>query len=111
MTVQSEGREETHDALIEYFLIDYVIDLGCHTVPFIRRELDAVEVGGCGTDFWMLLKLLQEDFDPAVLDQIARSNWMQKLSYKGEECIQQKAAHPEHTFYKVLFADNHKMEQ
>ena len=94
-----------HNTLIEYFLIDYVIDLGYHTIPSIKKELDAVDTGGCGEDFWVLLKKLCEDYSPKLIDEIHQKNWMQKLSYKGEEIIQQKALHPDNSVYKALFID------
>lgn len=94
-----------HETLIEYFLIDYVIDWGYHTIPIIKNELDAVDVNGCGVDLWTLLRKLRDDYSPALIEKIRQENWMQKLSYKGEEFIQQKALHPENSVYKVLFLD------
>ena len=94
-----------HETLIEYFLIDYVIDLGYHTIPQIKKELDAVDVNGCGVDLWTLLRKLRDDYSPELIEKIRQENWMQKLSYKGEEYIQQKALHPENCVYKVLFLD------
>lgn len=93
------------DTLIEYLLIDYVIDLGYRTIPLIRRELDAVDENGCGVNLWMLLRMLREDFSPESIERICQENWMQKLSYKGEEFNQQKALHPERSVYKALFLD------
>lgn len=94
-----------HETLIEYFLIDYVIDWGYHTIPIIKNELDAVDVNGCGVDLWTLLRKLREDYAPELMEKIRQENWMQKLSYKGEEFIQQKAVHPEKSVYKALFLD------
>lgn len=94
-----------HESLIEYFLIDYVIDLGYHTIPLVKKELDAVDIDGCGVDFWVLLRKLRDDYSPELIKDIQQKNWMQKLSYKGEEFIQQKAVHPEKSVYKALFLD------
>lgn len=94
-----------HSELNEYFLTDYLIDLGYHTIPMIRQELDLVDVNGCGTDLWLLLRKLKEDYSPELMLNIRQSNWMQKLSYRGEEHIQQKAPHPEKSVYKTLFLD------
>lgn len=94
-----------HNTLIEYFLIDYVIDLGVHNIPVIKRELDSVDINGCGTDLWLLLRKLPEDYSPELMSDVRQSNWMQKLSYKGEEFIQKKALHPEKSVYKTLFLD------
>lgn len=97
---------KSSDSLIEYFLIDYAIDLGYSAIPAIRKELDDVDMNGCGNDFWMLLKILQKDYNEQTMNLIQENNWMQKLSYKGEEHIQEKAINPEESFYKVLFLDN-----
>lgn len=94
-----------HDTLTEYFLTDYVIDLGYRTIPFIRKELDAVDTGGCGENFWILLHKLRDDYSIDEMKNIQQKNWMQKLSYKGEDRIQKQAAHPEKSFYKVLFME------
>lgn len=93
------------ETLIEYLLIDYVIDLGYRTIPLIRRELDAVDVNGCGVNLWLLLKKLRDDYSPELIERIRQENWMQKLSYKGEEFNQKKALHPERSVYKALFLD------
>lgn len=93
------------ETLIEYLLIDYVIDLGYRTIPLIRRELDAVDVNGCGVNLWMLLRKLRDDYSPELIERIRQENWIQKLSYKGEEFNQKKALHPERSVYKALFLD------
>ena len=75
------------------------------TMPLLKTELDAVDVNGCGVDFWILLRNLRNDYSPELIKDIQLQNWMQKLSYKGEEFIQQKAIHPEKSVYKTLFLD------
>lgn len=98
-----------HDELIEYFLIDYAIDFGYRNIPAVKYELDAVPVNSCGDDLWCLLKILADNFDINILNSIEEKNWMQKLSYKGENKIQEKSKNPENSIYKKLFLDN-KME-
>lgn len=99
-----------NDVLTDYFLIDYVIDLGYHTISEIKRDLDEVDIDGVGNDFWQLLSLLREDYTEELLEGIKEKNWMQKLSYKGEQVIQKKALHPEISVYRTLFLDGDKAE-
>lgn len=93
------------DCLIEYFLIDYAIDFGYRNIPAVKKELDLVPLNGCGENVWKLLKLLPCPYDCTILKAIKDKNWMQKLSYKGEEHIQEKASEPENSIYKRLFLD------
>lgn len=96
---------EQMDEQIEYFLIDYALDLGYHSISNIKKELDMVSLQGCGTDPWRLLKLLPKTYNKELLDDIMSSNWMQKLSYRGEEQIQKKSSSPDNSFYMKLFLE------
>lgn len=89
--------------LIEYFLIDYAIDLGYRNISMIKKELDMIPVNGCGKDVWELLKILSDSLDKENIERIKQENWMQKLSYKGENRIQERATTPEDSVYKNLF--------
>lgn len=91
------------DVIIEYFLIDYVLDFAYRYVKSIRKELDAVPMNGCGIDAWKLLKILSEVYQENVITSIQKENWMQKLSYKGEDKIQSKSSNPELSTYNRLF--------
>ena len=53
----------------------------------------------------MLLRKMRDDYSPELIVRIRQENWMQKLSYKGEEFNQKKALHPEKSVYKALFLD------
>ena len=91
------------DCLMEYFLIDYAIDLGYRNIFTIKKELDMIPVNGCGKDVWELLKILPDSFDKETIERIKKENWMQKLSYKGENRIQERATTSEKSVYKYLF--------
>lgn len=67
------------------------------------KELDMIPVNGCGKDVWELLKILLNSFDKENIERIKQENWMQKLSYKGENRIQERATIPEDSGYKNLF--------
>ena len=95
-----------YDHLIEYFLIDYAIDFGYKNIPMIQCELDAVPINSCGEDVWLLLKMLADEYDINVLKNIEEKNWMQKLSYKGENTIQERSKYPENCVYKRLFLND-----
>lgn len=94
-----------YDQLIEYFLIDYALDFGYRNISGIKKELDKVPVNGCGSDVWSLLRILAHPYDETVLDIIKKENWMQKLTYKIEEKVQEKAVDPENSIYKRLFLE------
>lgn len=94
---------EQKDHLIEYFLVDYAIDFGYQYISTIRKELDLVPINGCGKDVWQLLKILPDQFQDEVIEKIKSENWMQKLSYKGENKIQEQSTLPEESVYKKLF--------
>lgn len=93
------------DCLIEYFLIDYAIDFGYKYISTIRKEIDLVPINGCGNNVWQLLKILPNQFKDEVIEKIKKENWMQKLSYRGENKIQEKSNSPENSIYKKLFLD------
>ena len=91
------------DNIIEYFLLDYALEVGYRNIPAIKKEVDMVPVNGCGKNVWELLKILPDSFDNKKIDRIKQENWMQKLSYRGENWIQEKSAVPEESVYKKLF--------
>lgn len=93
------------DELIEYFLVDYALDLGYNNLPGIQTELDRVPIQGCGKDPWQLLKVLPQPYNQELMNDIMNSNWMQKLSYRGEEHIQENASESENSFYMKLFLE------
>lgn len=92
-----------NNELIEYFLIDYAFDLGYCSIPAIKKELDMVPVNSCGKDVWRLLPILSQTYNPQEINDIIAENWMQKLSYKGENHIQRKSLVPENSVYQNLF--------
>lgn len=96
---------ETHDQLIEYFLIDYAIELGYRNIKSIKKELDMVPRNVCGENMWLLLKKLSDKYDDLQLNELKQHNWMQKLSYKGEDRIINKASDYENTVYYKLFIE------
>lgn len=93
------------DCLIEYLLVDYAIDFGYKYISSIRKEIDLVPINGCGNNVWQLLKILPNQFKDEVIEKIKKENWMQKLSYRGENKIQEKSNSPENSIYKKLFLD------
>ena len=94
-----------YDELIEYFLVDYAIELAYSNIRGVKEEIDKIPVNSCGNDVWQLLKILSNVYDDSVINLIKKENWMQKLSYKGENYIQSKATEPEKSVYKRLFIE------
>ena len=92
-----------YDSLNEYFLVDYAIAVGYKYISSIRAELNAVDMNGCGPDNWRLLKLMREDYDEQMLEDIKDESWFQKLARQGEPWHLEKAKNPDRCFYNVMF--------
>lgn len=96
---------KTHNQLIEYFLIDYVIELGYRSIKSIKKELDMIPMNACGENVWVLLKKLSDQYDDSLLKDLKEHNWMQKLSYKGEDRIINKTSDYKNSIYYKLFIE------
>ncbi len=86
-----------YDTSMEYFLLDYAIELGYHYIPAIRHEIDNIPIDGCGENPWYLLRHLNDQYDEDCMSALIKANWMQKLSYKvkkQDNC---------NSYYNVLF--------
>ncbi len=93
----------SNDEMINYFLIDFMLALGYYNIPAIRKEIDMVPENSCGKNVWQLLNSLSLSYDESELMKIRNENWMQKLTYKGEDSILSKSENPENCFYSRLF--------
>lgn len=93
---------KTYDTLIEYFLVDFVFALAYDQIPAVKKEIDEIDLNGCGTDCWQLLNEIRVHalYDEKRLQEIQKDGWFQKLSYKGEEHWKNDGGD---TFYKHLF--------
>ena len=84
----------TQDYLINYFLIDYAIQMAYDELPQCRKLLDAVPV--MNDDLYRLEIMMNSKWDPAVFEEIKTNALFSKLSWRkggrkktfsGEETI------------------------
>ena len=84
----------TQNSLINYFLIDYTIELANQELPPCRKLLDAVPL--MNDDLYRLEKKMNTKWDPAVFEEIKKNALFSKLSWRkggrkqtpsGEETI------------------------
>lgn len=68
-----------------------------------RGEREMSPIVRCGKDVWQFLKRLSDWFENIKIEKIKKENWMQKLSYKGENRIQEKSILPKESVYKKYF--------
>ena len=85
---------KTQNYLVNYFLIDYAINLACDEIPRCRKLLDAVPL--MNDDLYRLEHMLNAKWDPAVFEDIKKHALFSKLSWRkggkkqtssGEETI------------------------
>ncbi len=71
---------EKHDVLIDYFLIDYIVNyLYCHN-DFVRKQIEDVPINNC--DIFCLNYLLNQPFDEHTFLNITNKTIFHKLSWK-----------------------------
>lgn len=92
-----------NNILCEYFLVDHAIALGYNYIPAIRKEIDMIDEGGCAKNLWLLLHELSMPYDENRLAKIKAENWMQKLTYKVEDSLAEKAKETPNIVYSKLF--------
>ena len=85
---------KTQNSLVNYFLIDYTINLAYDEIPECRKLLDAVPL--MDDDLYRLEDMLSAKWDPAVFEEIKKHALFSKLSWRkggkkktssGEETI------------------------
>ena len=93
---------KNEDILIDYFLIDYVIELGYRNIPYIKNLIDNVPYNNKGV--FVLQSKLNEKFDEKYFQNLCKETSVHKLSYKEEIFVEKN----KNTFYKYLFAEDLK---
>ena len=88
----------TQNSLINYFLIDYAIQMAWDEIPRCRKLLEAVPV--TNDDLYRLEKMLNAKWDPAVFEEIKKNALFSKLSWRKEG--NKKTASGEETVYGHL---------
>jgi len=89
---------KTEDFLIDYLVIDFLIDLAYREIPSIKQEIDALPENNIGrNDLWFLMN---KPFDENKYKELISDNWLFKLSYKS--VLLKKTVTGESTFYGKL---------
>ena len=71
---------KSHDELVDYLMIDYLIRCVYETVDLVRRRIDTVPAMD---DYYALAQSMNTPYDPAVWKAMLSQCCWQKLSYKG----------------------------
>lgn len=76
-----------YDTLLDYWLVDYVIEYAYEQCDQVRKEVNLVPVNN--NDIFKLEQLLCDEFDEHIYNSLLQTNKIHKLTYKVE--------HPEYT--------------
>lgn len=68
------------DEFIDYYLIDFSINLAYDNIPFVQREIDAVPINH--TELIETEKHLNEPYAAYPFDKISRNDFLHRLSWK-----------------------------
>ncbi len=85
---------QEHKLLIDYFLIDYVIEIAYKNIKNIKTKFDSVPYNN--EQIHKLQSLLNQKYDKHTFDELLKENKVHKLSYK------QPIKDDENTFYKKI---------
>ena len=96
---------QTHDRIIDYVILDYMIWAGYCDVPAIREAIDSVEAGN--ENIWLLAKHLNDAYVPEQYEKLMASNDFFKLSYKGQLNLQTQQG--QDTVYAHILKENNVM--
>lgn len=70
-----------HDLDIDYYLLDYTIDIGYDAIPTIKKLIDNVPPNDGITNF--IAYNYNEKFDIAVFNKLCKSTYFHKLNHKS----------------------------
>ena len=69
------------DQVLDYVLMDYMLDIAYESIPFVHSEQDAVPINN--TDINTLVFHLNEPYAQYPFDKILKGNFINKLSWKA----------------------------
>ena len=95
---------EKEKRLLDYFLIDYIIDLAYIYMPEVSKEIDSLPTGHSQID--RLAQLLNAPFDEKTFGILSLKLTFHKLSYKQRLMVTTKDG--KETFYGHLLALYHQ---
>ena len=68
------------DEIIDYVLMDFMIDIAYENIAFVKNEMDAVPINN--TDIWTLQKFLDTPYKNFPYDKVLKGNFFHKISSK-----------------------------
>lgn len=71
-----------NNTLIEFFLIDYIINYAREYIPIIKSDFDNIPPNN--PRYSMLVNLLNTKWSEELYNQISENTWIFKLSYKAD---------------------------
>lgn len=71
-----------YDEIIDYVLMDYMIDMAYENIPSVKKELDAVPINN--NQAWTLLGMLELPYSQCPYDKILKGNFLNKLNWKKQ---------------------------
>lgn len=80
LTVMTAKYWDGHSRLIDYLLIDYLIDLAVRHSPACKRDIEQIPFNNPRVED--LLWTLAQPFDQSAWENLTRETWLHKLSYK-----------------------------
>ena len=92
---------KTHEGLIEYFIIDYVIALAFDEFPDFREAWRHIPVNN--TSWYKLVQCLNQEWDDAKFSEMCMTNQFFKLTYKKD--FYRETASGLQTFYGRLLSE------
>ena len=73
---------EEFDSLIDYVLIDYMMDMAYEHIPFARKAFDAVPINNDRA--WSMLGTLNLPYAQYPYDKIFKGNFLNKMNWKSQ---------------------------
>ena len=68
------------DGAVDYFLMDYMIDVAYDKIPFVKNEIDAVPINN--PEVHKLVQHLNDPYKNFPYEQLLKENFFHKLTYK-----------------------------
>ena len=69
------------DGVVDYFLMDFMIDIAYDKIPFVKNEIDAVPINN--SDVHTLVQHLLNRYADFPYEKVLKGNFFHKLTYKG----------------------------
>lgn len=69
-----------YDEMLDYYLIDYILEAGYRNVPCVRKYIDAVEYNN--TEIMYVCENWNQIIDAQELTDILKEDWVVKMSWK-----------------------------